>query len=82
MTWIGSPEVPFARLGMTQEMWALMRELGEDNEYWKSAYSFVSGVKHRKLDTLTDRQRAWLEEIIATLGVELNRRTAREVFEE
>lgn len=80
MAWIGSPEAPFARLGMTQEMWGLMKELSEGNEYWASARSFVSGVKHRKVDTLTDSQRSWLEDIIATLGVELNRRIAREVF--
>lgn len=82
MSWIGSSEVPFAHLGMTQQMWDLMKELSEDNEYWASAHSFVSGVKYRKLDTLTDAQRGWLEDIVATLRVELNRRTAREVFEE
>ena len=78
MTWIGS--IPFEELSMTENMIILLEELAEDSEYWRSASSFIHQVKDRELSTLSDSQRDWIGGIMATLTVELDRRTAKDVF--
>ncbi len=78
-SWIGN--IPFAELGMDQDKLTLLGELVEDSEYWRSVSSFIQQIENVKLFTLSDNQRYWLESTIATLAVELNRMTAREVFE-
>jgi len=78
MSWIG--DIPFEELGMNQERLDLLEELSEDNDYWKAASSFLQQVKDSKFSSLSDLQRNWVYEIIATLGVELNRKIARFVF--
>jgi len=80
ISWAG--DIPFKDQGMDEDKMSLFEELAEDNEYWKSALKFVKQVSSRKLSSLTDNQRGWLQDIIASLTVELNRKTAREVFEE
>ena len=80
MTWIG--EVPFTDLGMTQERIDLLDELAGTNDYWKSARSFLKGVEHREASSLSEKQQDWIENIVASLGVELNRKVAKELFEE
>lgn len=77
-SWLGG--VPFSDEGMTQDMMILMQELAEDEEYWKTALSFVRGSSSRKWDTLSEKQQDWVETIVASLAVELNKRTAKEVF--
>lgn len=79
-SWVGG--VPFQEQGMTQEKMTLMEELAEESDYWKTSLSFVRSMSSRKLDTLTEKQTDWLLNIIASLGVELNRRIGEEVFKE
>jgi len=79
-SWVGC--VPFSDKGMTQEQVTLMEELAEDNSYWKTALSFIRSSSSRKWGTLSVKQQDWIMDIIASLGVELNRREAEEVFEE
>jgi len=80
MTWLG--KVPFSEIGMDEDKYTLLKELAEDSEYWRSAYSFIEGVRDRRLFSLTVRQSNWVMTIDAELGVELNRRAVREVFKE
>lgn len=80
MSWVG--QVPFTELGMTQELMTLLVELSEGGGYWTQAYGFVNNVSGRTLSSLTDRQRDWLDNIVASLNVELNKRTAKEVWEQ
>ena len=82
MSWIGSPRVPFSEIGMTQEKLDLMKELAENNEYWRNASSFIRAVANRKLSSLSLRQRNWIYEIDASLGDELNKKIAKELFDE
>lgn len=79
-SWLGG--VPLSDKGMTQDMMTLMEELAEDNSYWKTALSFIRSISSRKWGTLTAKQQDWALDIIASLGVELDRKTAKEVFEE
>lgn len=79
-SWVGG--VPFSDKGMTQDLVTLMEELAEDNDYWKTALSFIRSSSSRRWGTLSAKQQNWVMDIIASLEVELNRRTAREVFEE
>jgi len=79
-SWVGG--VPFSEQGMSQNIMTLMEELAEDNEYWKTALSFIRSISSRKWGSLTDKQQDWAENIVASLGVELDRRTAKEVFDE
>lgn len=78
--WIG--KTPFEEIGMTEDKVSLMEELAEDNVYWSNALSFMRSIQTRKLSSLTNRQRNWLYDIDAALGVELNKRIAREAFED
>lgn len=78
MTWLGN--IPFKELGMTEQLMDLLKELAEDSDYWRGASSFVRQVADRKLSSLSDNQRDWLSNIIASLAVELNRRAAGEVY--
>lgn len=72
--------VPFKDLGMTSEMMDLLPELAENNDYWAAVSRFIRQVSSRKLSSLTVNQRNWLSDIVAQLSVELDRRTAKEVF--
>jgi hypothetical protein len=80
MTWIGTEDVPFSDKGMTKEKMDLLKELAEDNSYWASALHFIQSIRNRKYASLTSKQQDWLFEICATLEVELNRRTAEDLF--
>lgn len=75
-------DTPFKEIGMTEDKMRLLEELAQDNNYWKNSLYFIRSVSSRKLHSLTLRQRNWLFDIDATLGVELNKRTAREVFDD
>ncbi len=77
MTWIGSPEVPFSSIGMTQEKMDLLEELSEEGGYWERACLFVRVATNRHLYSLTLRQRNWLTEIVFSLGIELEKRAWR-----
>jgi len=82
MSWIGSAGVPFEDVGMTEEKYKLLEVLAKDDKYWRNAQSFLRQVEGVRISTLTLRQRNWIYDIEASLGVELNRRAAKEVFEE
>lgn len=77
-SWLGG--VPFQDQGMTQDMMILMQELAEDEEYWKTALSFVRGSSSRKWSSLSEKQQDWIFTIVASLEVELNKRTAKELY--
>lgn len=74
MGWIGSPEIPFALLGMTQEKLDLLESLSKSGGYWRRSNLFVRAATGRKLSSLSLRQRNWLTEIISSLDVELARK--------
>lgn len=78
--WVG--DTPFKGIGMTKDKMELLKELADDNEYWKSTLKFINQISSRKLSSLTDRQRDWLSNIIASLDVELDRQAPKEVFDE
>ena len=77
-SWVGS--VPFSDKGMTQDYVTLMEKLAEDNDYWKTALSFIRSSSSSKWNSLSLKQQDWIQGIIASLVVELNKNTAREVF--
>lgn len=77
-SWIGG--VPFSEQGMSQNIMTLMEELAEDNEYWKTALSFIRSTSSRKFNTLSEKQRDWVYSIVDSLNVEMNKRSALEVF--
>ncbi len=78
MNWVG--DTPFKELGMDEDKLLLLKEFAEDSEYWKKASSFIHQIVGVKLSSLSDKQKNWLSDIVATLSVELNRRTAKELF--
>ena len=80
MSWVG--DIPFKEIGMNEDKMQLLGELAEDNNYWRNALKFVKQVSSRKLYTLSNSQRGWLFDIDATLGVELNKRATKEVFDD
>lgn len=71
MTWIG--DIPFKELGMDEDKMNLLTELAKDNDYWRKAFSFVDQVRDREYSSLSDKQQDWLSNIVASLGVELNK---------
>ncbi len=75
MTWVG--QVPFEDAGMTDQKMDLLKELAENNDYWKRAYQFVRSSANRKLFSLSDNQRRWLTTIILDLDDELHKRGQR-----
>ncbi len=77
-TWVGA--TPFMEIGMTEDKMRLFEELAEDNDYWKSSLRFIRQMSSRKLSSLTEKQRDWLENIEASLGVELSKREGEEAF--
>jgi len=81
MTWHGDKEVPFQYLGMRDELWDLLRELAKDAKYWRNALYFMNDARDKDPSSLTERQREWLETIVAGLQRELDKETAREVFD-
>ncbi len=70
--WVGA--TPFQEIGMTKEKMQLLRELGPDSDYWKSALGFINQITSRKLSSLTNKQKNWLRNIEAGLSEELNKR--------
>jgi len=74
MSWIGSPEIPFTDIGMTQQKWDLLKELSGDGDYWFRAYYYLLAVRHRILSSLTSSQRGWITTIILSLDTEVERR--------
>jgi len=80
VTWLGN--TPFEELGMTEQLVVLLKELAEDSDYWRKASSFFHQVMGRKLSSLSSAQQDWLSSIVASLEVELNRRTAIDLFEQ
>ncbi len=77
--WLGG--VSFADEGMTQAKMDVMEELAKDDEYWKTALSFIRSSSTRKMSTLSEKQKSWLYNIIDSLEVELDKKEAREAFE-
>ena len=75
MTWVD--QVPFEDIGMTEQKMDLLKQLAEDNDYWKRAYRFVQSSTNRKLSSLSDNQRKWLTTIILDLDDELDKRGRR-----
>ncbi len=78
--WVGS--TPFQEIGMDDDKLELMKELAEDNNYWKGSLGFFRQVASRKLSSLTDKQRDWLYSIEASLSKELSKREGVEAFSE
>lgn len=68
-SWIGS--IPFTEQGMTKDMMDLMEALAEDSEYWQASNSFVRQISAQRLNTLTEKQRNWLDRIMDSLDEEL-----------
>ena len=77
-SWIGG--VPFSEQGMTQDAMTLMEELAGNNEYWKTSLSFVRSTSSLRFSNLTEKQQAWIFNIVDSLNVELNKRAAKEAF--
>jgi len=75
MTWIG--QVPFEDLGMTGDKMDLLKEVAEDNSYWKRAHDFVRSIVGRMPSSLSYSQRQWLTTIILDLDSELDKRSWR-----
>lgn len=73
VAWIG--QVPFEDIGMTEQKMDLMKELAEDNSYWRKAYDFVESIGGRKPSSLTYNQRQWLTTIILDLDDELHNKS-------
>jgi hypothetical protein len=82
MSWAGMNKQPPSIVKLDQEKYALLKELSEDSDYWASALKFVDSVKNRDFYSLTDKQADWLTSIMAELSVRVDRRTAREIFNE
>ena len=82
MTWHGDKEIPFQYLGMRDELWDLLKELAKDVKYWRNALHFMDNAKGKEPSSLTERQRAWLETIVAGLQRELDKEVGKEVFDE
>ncbi len=80
MSWIG--KAPFQEIGMNEDKIELLKELARDGGYWSDANSFVLSISNRKLSSLSEKQRDWLYDISASLSVELDRRTAKELYSE
>ncbi len=80
MTWIGKKDVPFKDLGMTTELHDLMVELASDNDYWKSALSFMSSVTNREYSSLSDKQQDWLCSMATSLRIEMDKRVTKDLF--
>ncbi len=79
-SWITS--IPYESHGMTQIKMDMMTILAEDDDYWKTALQFVKSTSGRKFATLSVKQQDWVENIVASLDVEINRKEAREAFNE
>ncbi len=75
--WIGSSEVPFSELGMTEEKFNLLKNLSGNSGYWMKAHAFVKAITYRKLSSLSDFQRRWLTTIIMDLETESYRKSWR-----
>lgn len=73
MTWVG--QVPFEHLGMTEDKMDLLKELAEDNSYWKKAHGFIRSIAGSVPSSLSYNQRRWLNTIILGLDDELHRRS-------
>ena len=67
-SWIGG--IPFSEQGMTQDMMFLFAKLAENDEYWKTALSFVRSVSSRKWSSLTEKQQDWIGKICDSLAKE------------
>lgn len=80
MSWIGI--IPFKDDGMTSEMYELLQELAETSSYWSNALRFINSISNRKSSTLSSRQRDWLFDIIASLRDDVNKQTARKLFQD
>ncbi len=78
MSWV--THIPFKEQGMTEDMVVLLEDLAEESDYWSSASDFVYQVHSRDHSSLSDKQRDWIGDIIATLAVELNRKEAKELY--
>ena len=70
--------VPFKEIGMTQEKMDLMKGLAETSEYWVTTNKFVNSVSSRKIESLTEKQQAWLHRISDSLDEELSKAEGRE----
>ena len=82
--WVGEKDKTSSALswvGISEPHIALVAELAEDNEYWSRVFSFIKSIEHRRLDSLSNKQRQWLDDIAATLTVEVDRRMARKIFD-
>ncbi len=77
MNWVGSPEVPFSEIGMTQEKLDLMKKLSMNNNYWLKCSTYVRAITNRKLSSLSSSQRSWITTIIMDLGNELYKESWR-----
>lgn len=62
---------------LSEEDTTTLIELSSKGGYWGQVVQFLSTT----VANPTPKQREWLETIIASLAVETNRRTARELFE-
>jgi len=80
--WHGAEEIPFESIGMNSDNWDLLDELAGNSDYWEKAFHFVKQIRYRGPSSLSDSQTDWLHNIIASLGVEVNRREAKEAFKD
>lgn len=79
-TWHG--DTPFKDRGMDADKMELLKELIEDNAYWQAANRFMEQVSTRKFSSLTVKQQDWLDDIVAQLADELNKKTGKEVWKD
>lgn len=80
VTWLGSTKTPAGRATLSKKQWAILAKLAGDSEYWKTSQSFMRGINGHELSSLSEKQLDWYNTIEASLNVEIDRKTTREVF--
>lgn len=68
------------KVEFSSELLDALGELAEDSEYWENANAFILKVLGRPVNSLTSRQDYWLENIKASVVVEVDRKEARIAF--
>lgn len=82
MSWLGSKEVPQSKVQLSDEMWDLLAELAEGNDYWSEAHDFMKSIHGRELSFMSEKQVDWFYNIESSLGRELQLREAKEAWGE
>lgn len=80
MVWHGASRTQGGKALLTDDQWLMLAKLAKDSEYWKTANNFMKGIRGHELTSLSVKQLDWYYTIEARLDVEINKQTAREVF--